>query len=541
VLGGDVTGIADARIEREIHTRLAEGPVAIEDLVAASVGAAQHAIGGHEGSFHALLHRLVRAGRVCVVGRAPSGGAIYGLAGAERVTDLDAAAPIPTPVSTDDSRIALFVASRVRDPDDRGRVVADVLAHRAALAAGGRIREFGSRKAARDLLRRVDRGRFAIVCPDSPWESFLRFVRHEGPSILLTLAVLAVLWRFVAEFRVVPSNSMQAGIKPGDRLLVWKWPWEWKIPWKDDDPPTPERWQVIVFQRPDGLVLIKRVAGLPGESLSIDDGDLLVNGVVATKPDDLREAMREPLVRATADGRGRFAGWSHAADGWQTFAGALRADEPTFLDERGNAEIPRTPRPPNAHDVYVTVDAGRDAAVRLRFLDESGRLSAADAGEIVVTRDAAGAVSLSRTPPAGKPERIVLTSGTDGGPGATASITLSVVDGVLRLESGTIRYATPLATRRPLGRVVAEVAVRGAVQAVAIDRDVHYTQPEKAQFAIDPATPFRVPDDRIFLLGDHSAYSNDSRFVEVGAVPTSRILGRAVFRIWPVSRVGLVR
>jgi signal peptidase I len=47
-----------------------------------------------------------------------------------------------------------------------------------------------------------------------------------------------------------------------------------------------------------------------------------------------------------------------------------------------------------------------------------------------------------------------------------------------------------------------------------------------------------VPPDQFFVLGDHRNSSNDSR--NWGFVPRTLIYGKAVFRYWPMSRLGLV-
>ncbi len=48
-----------------------------------------------------------------------------------------------------------------------------------------------------------------------------------------------------------------------------------------------------------------------------------------------------------------------------------------------------------------------------------------------------------------------------------------------------------------------------------------------------------VPSDQYFVLGDHRNSSNDSR--DWGFVPEQNIFGEAVFRYWPLSKLGLIR
>lgn len=106
----------------------------------------------------------------------------------------------------------------------------------------------------------------------NPWIEALQTV---GLSIVLALGIR----QFVAEARFIPSGSMKPTLQVDDRLIIEKISYRFN---------PPQRGDIIVFRAPQKALdavhsthkdaYIKRVIGLPGETVEVKEGSVFING-----------------------------------------------------------------------------------------------------------------------------------------------------------------------------------------------------------------------------------------------------------------------
>lgn len=122
-------------------------------------------------------------------------------------------------------------------------------------------------------LRRLNRG------SRLPWG----FLWDSARSIPVALFLFFLVRAFFVEAFKIPSGSMEGTLLVGDFLLVNKLLYGAEIPFTDAQLPAirePRRGDVIVFQYPGDLSknFVKRLVGMPGDTLAMRDGVLYLDG-----------------------------------------------------------------------------------------------------------------------------------------------------------------------------------------------------------------------------------------------------------------------
>ena len=107
----------------------------------------------------------------------------------------------------------------------------------------------------------------------------------ENFGFLVFLLCFGFLRTAVADWNPIPSASMQPTLLEGDVVLVDRLAYDFKVPLTDISLARlgePRRGDVVTFTSPkDGMRLIKRLVGLPGDVVELRNEQLFVNGVAA--------------------------------------------------------------------------------------------------------------------------------------------------------------------------------------------------------------------------------------------------------------------
>lgn len=132
----------------------------------------------------------------------------------------------------------------------------------------------------------------AVIAGPSPQRASRKWphlptVPEALASFLRTIVVALFLLTFVMQPFLIPSESMEHTLLVGDFLLVNKQIFappgnsffRWLIPYRQV-----QRGDIVVFHHVDPPYLVKRVIGMPGDHIRIENGRVVVNGVLLDEP-----------------------------------------------------------------------------------------------------------------------------------------------------------------------------------------------------------------------------------------------------------------
>ncbi len=134
---------------------------------------------------------------------------------------------------------------------------------------------------------------------------------REYAEALIVAVILALIIRtFIVQAFKIPSGSMEDTLLIGDHLLVNKFIYGMQVPWSDGrflPIRHPERGDIIVFEFPedkdksyfDRRDFIKRVIGVPGDTVEVRDKQVYVNGALFSIP---QEVHKESSVASPQSG-----------------------------------------------------------------------------------------------------------------------------------------------------------------------------------------------------------------------------------------------
>ena len=113
------------------------------------------------------------------------------------------------------------------------------------------------------------------------------------------------------------------------------------------------------------------------------------------------------------------------------------------------------------------------------------------------------------------------------------------------LETGDIvafYYNNTILVKRVIGQSGdwIDIAKDGTVSVNQQELEEPYLD-KKAYGEIDIKLPYQVPEGRTFVMGDNREISIDSRTVMIGCISEEQIVGKIIYRVWPLNKIGGIK
>ena len=190
---------------------------------------------------------------------------------------------------------------------------------------------------------------------------------YRGFAVFIVL--MLIFRSALADWNVVPTGSMKPTIVEGDRILVNKLAYDFKVPltqialYRIADP---RRGDIVVFEsKAANMRLVKRVIGLPGDTVEMRDNRLTINGIAARysgveHESDATFAVESYFdmshrIELARDGVGRFSTFGPVTVPQNCYL-VLGDNRDNSADSRFYGFIPREEIVGNAKTVVLSLD-----------------------------------------------------------------------------------------------------------------------------------------------------------------------------------------
>jgi signal peptidase I len=362
-------------------------------------------------------------------------------------------------------------------------------------------------------------------------------------------------------------------ISKGDRILVLKCIYQFF---------APKRWDVVVFKNPlnPKINYIKRLIGLPGETVEIIDGDIYINNEIVRKPTKVQNELWMPIYnndyQPTRPNQGSFNGHP-----WQQ---PFNTEDSAWRIDQNNPSM-FVLEDKQVNKMFYDTSRGNDFRANYAYNDVRNYRSSPFCSDLMIRfyaqsfdKESSVGIELSKYRNVYRAsidndsniiiERIIDEQTTEELARRQTDISLrekpifikfSNVDHLLTFQVGKevltfdLGLSADDAGFRDL-RVEPSVKISGsgqlALSHMAIFRDIYYTS---SKYGIGPSegrategNPFPLKEGQFFVLGDNSPSSEDGRwwdqkgmankgveYYDAGVVPSEYLVGKALFVYWP--------